>query len=259
MKIRRPIHNTNVFGTGLTTGTALTVNTALSYTGNLADLQVNAASQFSVNQAGNVTFAGIATGNGSGLTTLNATNLASGTVPSARLSGAYTGITGVGTLTGLTVGGSQTINNAGTLTISALTTGVAHLNATGVVSSGLITNSDLSSNLNATNITGVGTLGGLTVAGTTAITGATTLTASSASAIPLSIVGALSQTGDYLDVTANGGVAGAIFKISSAGVASGNGSGLTSLNASNISSGTIADARLSTNVALATLPAWASL
>jgi hypothetical protein len=37
------------------------------------------------------------------VTDLNATNLSSGTVPSARLSGAYTSITGVGTLTGLTV------------------------------------------------------------------------------------------------------------------------------------------------------------
>ena len=35
---------------------------------------------------------------------LNAGNLSSGTVPSARLSGAYTGITQVGTLTGLTTG-----------------------------------------------------------------------------------------------------------------------------------------------------------
>lgn len=40
---------------------------------------------------------------------LNATNLTSGTVPSARISGAYTGITGVGTLaSGLTVTGTVT-------------------------------------------------------------------------------------------------------------------------------------------------------
>jgi hypothetical protein len=36
---------------------------------------------------------------GANLTSLNASNLGSGTVPSARISGAYTGITGVGTLT----------------------------------------------------------------------------------------------------------------------------------------------------------------
>ena len=45
-------------------------------------------------------------GVGTNLTSLNATNLSSGTVASARLSGSYTGITGVGTLTGLTIDGA---------------------------------------------------------------------------------------------------------------------------------------------------------
>jgi hypothetical protein len=47
-------------------------------------------------------FAGTLNGNGSGLTTLNASNLSSGTIPDARLTGAYTGITnltGSGTAT----------------------------------------------------------------------------------------------------------------------------------------------------------------
>lgn len=38
-------------------------------------------------------------GNGSALTNLNASNLASGTVPSARVSGNYSGVTGLGTIT----------------------------------------------------------------------------------------------------------------------------------------------------------------
>ena len=46
----------------------------------------------------NIVFGGTATGNGSGLTSLNATNLGSGTVPSARVTGSYTGITGTGAL-----------------------------------------------------------------------------------------------------------------------------------------------------------------
>jgi hypothetical protein len=41
---------------------------------------------------------------------LNASNLTLGTVPSARMTGAYTGITGLGTLTGLTTSGQITIN-----------------------------------------------------------------------------------------------------------------------------------------------------
>ena len=47
---------------------------------------------------------------------LNATQLTSGTVPSARLDGAYTSITGVGTLSGLTIGGNI-IQSSGTTTL----------------------------------------------------------------------------------------------------------------------------------------------
>ena len=42
---------------------------------------------------------------GSVITNLNASNLASGTVPTGRMTGAYTGITGLGTLTSLTIDG----------------------------------------------------------------------------------------------------------------------------------------------------------
>ena len=48
--------------------------------------------------AKNIVFGGTATGNGSGLTSLDASNLSQGTVPSARVSGSYTGITGTGAL-----------------------------------------------------------------------------------------------------------------------------------------------------------------
>jgi hypothetical protein len=46
----------------------------------------------------NIQLGGTITGNGSGLTSLNASNLGSGTVPSARIDGSYTSITGVGAL-----------------------------------------------------------------------------------------------------------------------------------------------------------------
>src|SRR5581483_11203445 len=79
-----------------------------------------------------------------------------------------------------------------------------------------------------TNITGVGTLTGL------AVNGATTLTSSAAAAVPLSVVGASGQTGDLVDVTANGGAAGGVFNIASNGNinASGTLSGLTGLTSS---------------------------
>ena len=44
------------------------------------------------------------------ITNINASNLASGTVPSARVSGAYTGVTSVGTLGSLTVTGDVTVD-----------------------------------------------------------------------------------------------------------------------------------------------------
>ena len=51
-----------------------------------------------VGVGGNLHVGGTLNGNGSGLTTLDASNLSSGTVPSARMTGSYTGITGTGAL-----------------------------------------------------------------------------------------------------------------------------------------------------------------
>jgi len=78
---------------------------------------------------------GVISGDGGGLTNLNATNLASGTVASARIAGAYTGITSVGTLGSLAVtagvtaasftgdGSALTALNATQLTTGTVPTG----------------------------------------------------------------------------------------------------------------------------------------
>jgi len=50
---------------------------------------------------------------------LNASNLTSGTVPSARVSGAYTGITQVGTLTGLTTTGNINLGDSDIINLGA--------------------------------------------------------------------------------------------------------------------------------------------
>ena len=60
-------------------------------------------------------------GTGTYLTSLNASNLSSGTVPSAQLSGSYTGITAVGTVTSLTSSGN--IVAASATTSTSTTTG----------------------------------------------------------------------------------------------------------------------------------------
>lgn len=66
------------------------------------------------------------TGDGSALSSINASNLSSGTVASARVSGSYTGITGVGTLTAGTW-------NANTLAVAYGGTGVTSSTGSGSV------------------------------------------------------------------------------------------------------------------------------
>jgi hypothetical protein len=58
----------------------------------------------------NITPAGFF-GNGINITSLNATSITNGTLPSARISGAYTGITQVGTLAGVTVTGTSNFDS----------------------------------------------------------------------------------------------------------------------------------------------------
>lgn len=76
--------------------------------------------------AAGIKTAGVFYGNGSGLTSLNASNLASGTVPDARLSGTYTGVN----ITG---------NAATSTTLGGLTATIAELNYMGGVTSNVQT------------------------------------------------------------------------------------------------------------------------
>ena len=73
--------NTGIAFAGVTTIVTLnTSNDALSI-----GATVNVGSGITLGASGDIFFTGIATGNGSGLTALNASNLGSGTVPTARL------------------------------------------------------------------------------------------------------------------------------------------------------------------------------
>lgn len=68
-------------------------------------------------------------GSGANLTTLNATQLTSGTVPEARLSGAYTGITSVGTLDGGSVDSTFGNVNIGTSVFTGDGSGLFNVDA----------------------------------------------------------------------------------------------------------------------------------
>lgn len=197
--------------------------------------------------AGTLSWAGAVTGSsfagvGTSLTALNATNLTNGTVPSARMAGAYVGITGVGVLTGLVLSGginaAATIATTGNITsgggvaVGGALTGATTGNFSGVVTAQSFTgNGPLITNLAAANltgtvpngvmtgaytgITGLGTLANLTV--TNPIGGSITGNAATATALAT----ARTINGTSFNGTANITVAAAAGTLTGATLAAG--------------------------------------
>lgn len=163
--------------------------------------------------AGNLTTAGAVTGNGRALTSLNAGNLDTGTVPTAQLSGTYTidisgsastaatvttaaqpNVTSLGTLTALTVTGNTTSGNV-------LTGGL--ISATGDVAAGTFTgNGRALFSLDAGNLDS-GTVPSARLSGSytinisgSATTAATVTTAAQPNITSLGTLSALTVTGN---------------------------------------------------------------
>jgi hypothetical protein len=92
---------TAINASAITTGTLDNARTtAASANGASTIVARDANGSFTANVVNVTTLSGGAvSGNGSALTAINASNLSAGTVASAHISGSYTGITGVGTLT----------------------------------------------------------------------------------------------------------------------------------------------------------------
>jgi hypothetical protein len=259
----------------------------------LLGLAVAGTDQFKVDASGNVTAAGTFSGNGSGLTALNASNVSSGTLNDARLSSnvdllnAAQTVSGLKTVTatptGTTVGtGSIYINpatngGAGTNTLIGAAVGGTQefkvdasgniANAGNITAGGTISGNGSSlTNINASNIT-TGTLADARLSSNVDLLNtAQTFTAQKTfSTLPTGTTGTTAPL--YVNPATNGGAAtnallglavggtdqfkvDASGNVTANGTFTGNGSGLTALNASNISSGTLADGRLSTNVDL---------
>ncbi len=190
----------------------------------------------SFNNAGNA-FAG----DGSGLTGLNASSLVTGAVPLARLPSSL--VTNGGNFTGN--GSGLTNLNASALSLGSLadarlSTNVALLNANQTFSgSNTFKGVALLTNANNT-LTGNG-------AGLTSLSAANLSTGTLADARLSTNVALLNANQIFSGSNTFKGVA---LLTNANNTLFGNGAGLTSLNAANLSSGTLADARLSTNVAL---------
>ena len=161
----------------------------------------------------------------------------SGTIGASSLTGTLTtaaqpNITSVGTLTSLAVTGNTTSGNvyanSGTIGASLLTGTLTTASQPNITSTGTLTSLAVSGNVTAGNVyANSGTIGGSLVAGTLTTAAQPNITS----------VGTLTSLGVSGTITAANITA-------NTGSFTGNGGGLTTLNGSNISSGTIAQARL---------------
>jgi len=160
-------------------------------------------------------------------------------------------ITSVGTLSALSVTATITGSVSGSAatatsaTIAATANAVAGANVSGTVA--LATTAGTVSTAAQPNITSVGTLSGLTVSST--ITGsvsgsaATATSATTAGSVTTAAQGNITSVGVLTSLNSSGTITAPAFTANT-GVFTGDGSGLSTLNASNVSSGTLAQARL---------------
>ena len=219
--------------------------TSLTVTGNASAGNISTGGVLSVTGNANVGNIGATngvftsvSGNGSALTALNASNISTGTLAQARLANASltlgsTTLTLGGTTT--TVAGLTSVTSTtfvGALTGAATTAGTVTTAAQpNITSTGTLTSLAVTGNISAGNVSATTFTGALSGAATTAGTVTT------AAQPNITSVGTLTSLGVSGTVTASAFTA-------NTGVFTGSGSGLTTLNASNISSGTLAQARL---------------
>ena len=225
----------NYFAGTLTTAAQpniTSVGTLAGLTVSSAGLIVSGAGNIN---AGNVTVTNLFTGNGAGLTQLPGANV-TGTVANATYAvsaGSATSATTAGTVT---TAAQPNITSTGTLTslgVNGTVTAVAVTANTGIFTgngSGLTA-------LTGANVTG-------TVANATyAVSAGSATSATTAGTVTTNAQPNITSTGTLTSLDVNGTIT-AVAVTANTGVFTGNGSSLTALNASNVSTGTLAQARL---------------
>jgi len=168
------------------------------------------------NGFGNINIGGIFSGNGSGLTTLNASNLSSGTVADARIAASS-----------ITQHQAQ-ITGTGALNSGSITSGFGNIN---IGTSTFTGNGSGLTTLNASNLSS-GTVSGSRLGGNQSMAGVKTFTNTS---------GATNTTTGAVRVGGGLGVVGAIYAGS---LNTASGGGIQNLSASNLATGTVPNARV---------------
>ena len=218
------------------------------------NIATNGVSRFQIDSTGAVTIPGSLTvngvftasgglgGDGSAITNINASNITSGTLSDARLS------TNVALLNG-----NQTFTGANTFTNAANSftgsgAGLTSLNASNVTS-GTLADARLSSNVALLNRASQTFTGNNTFTGMTSF-GSAVLVAGAGQNVLYGVADVTSTGNLLLLQTESAGVYTDRFRVSATGAVTaasfaGSGAGLTSLNASNLASGTVPSARIS--------------
>jgi len=275
---------TNFIGSGLT---LTAINASNISAGTIANARTTAASangastivardsngSFSANVGTFVTVSGIYSGNGAGLTNINASNISSGTIDNARTTAASAN--GESTIVARDSSGNFTANAVTTTSISGNGIALTAINASNIAS-GTIANARTTADSanGASTIVARDSNGSFAANVVTATTGTFTsvsgngvaLTAINASNITSGTISNARTTADSANGAStivlrdsNGSFAGNVITgttisgtTGSFTSVSGNGVSLTAINASNVTSGTVATARLGSGTANST-------
>jgi hypothetical protein len=246
---------TAINASAITTGTIDNARTtAASANGASTIVARDAGGNFSANTITATTFSGALSGNGSAISAINASNISSGTIANARTTASDAN--GASTIVARDASGNFTANAITTTSISGNGVALTAINASNIAS-GTIANARTT----AATANGASTI---VLRGTSGEFSAGAITAASISGngVALTAINASNVTSGTLDNArttaasangastivardANGSFAGNVITGTTGTFTSisGNGSALTAINASNISSGTIANAR----------------